>query len=174
LTAEAEASPPGARGLVLLPYFSGERTPIHDPEARGVLFGLNLTHNRGDMFRAVLEGIAYGTRHVFETYVEAGQDPRAILAVGGGTRNRVWSQATSDVSGRTQIIRAKTIGASYGDAFLAALAVGDASRADITRWNPLASEIRPDAGRAELYDRHYGVFRSLYPNTCDLMRRLEP
>jgi xylulokinase len=70
----------------------------------------------------VLEGIAYGTRHVFETYVEAGQDPGAILAVGGGTKNRVWSQATSDVAGRTQIIRAKTIGASLGDAFLAALA----------------------------------------------------
>jgi hypothetical protein len=143
LTAEAEASPPGARGLVVLPYFSGERTPIHDPQARGVLFGLNLTHDRGDLFRAVLEGIAYGTRHVFETYVEAGQDPGAILAVGGGTKNRVWSQATSDVAGRTQIIRAKTIGASLGDAFLAALAVGDVSRADIARWNPLASEVRP-------------------------------
>ena len=173
LTAEGEASPPGARGLVVLPYFSGERTPIHDPQARGVLFGLNLTHTRGDMFRAFLEGIAYGTRHVFETYVEAGQDPRAILAVGGGTKNRVWAQATSDASKRTQILRAKTVGASYGDAFLAALAVGDVRREDINSWNPLAAEIRPDPSLADLYDRHYGVFRSLYPNTCDLMRRLD-
>ena len=116
LAAEAEASPPGARGLVLLPYFSGERTPIHDPQAKGVLFGLNLTHTRGDVYRAFLEGIACGTAHVFDTYREAGQDPRAVYAVGGGTRNRVWAQATSDVSGRTQIVREKTVGAAYGDA----------------------------------------------------------
>ena len=62
LAAEAEKSPPGANGLVLLPYFSGERTPIHDPHAKGVLFGLNLTHTRGDIYRALLEGIAYGTQ----------------------------------------------------------------------------------------------------------------
>jgi hypothetical protein len=72
LAREAEASPPGSKGLVVLPYFSGERTPIHDPHAKGVLFGLNLTHNRGDIYRAFLEGIAYGTNHIFETYPDAG------------------------------------------------------------------------------------------------------
>ena len=96
LAAEAEASPPGARGLVVLPYFSGERTPIHDPRAHGVIFGLNLTHTRGDIYRAVFEGIACATNHVFETYVEAGQEPRCLLAAGGGVQNRVWAQATSD------------------------------------------------------------------------------
>src|SRR4029078_750571 len=93
LAAEAEASPPGARGLVVLPYFSGERTPIHDPHARGMIFGLDLTHTRGDIYRAMFEGIACGTNHVFETYAEAGEEPRSILAAGGGARNRVWSQA---------------------------------------------------------------------------------
>jgi xylulokinase len=170
LTAEAEGSPPGANGLVLLPYFSGERTPIHDPQAKGVLFGLNLTHTRGDVFRAVLEGIAYGTRHVFETYAEAGQAPRAVLAVGGGTKNLVWAQATSDICGRDQIVRDKTVGASYGDAFLAALGVGDAQPDDIRRWNPTAREIRPNMDLADLYERQYAVFRALYPATRGLMR----
>ncbi|HJT14522.1 MAG TPA: FGGY family carbohydrate kinase, partial [Dongiaceae bacterium] len=68
LAAEAAESPPGARGLVLLPYFSGERTPIHDPYAKGMLFGLDLTHTRGDIFRALLEGIACGTNHIIEAY----------------------------------------------------------------------------------------------------------
>jgi xylulokinase len=158
---------------VLLPYFSGERTPIHDPLAKGVLFGLDLTHTRGDIFRALLEGIAYATNHVIETYLEAGQDPRAILAVGGGTKNRVWAQATSDVSGRTQVVRSKTVGAAYGDAFLAALAVGDATPADIAAWNPPRSDILPDPANAEVYRRQYAVFRDLYKSTRDLMRRLD-
>jgi xylulokinase len=165
LTAEAALSPPGAKGLVVLPYFSGERTPIHDPGARGLIFGLDLTHTRGDLFRAVLEGIGYGTRHVFETYAEAGHRPAAIYAVGGGTRNKVWSQATSDISGETQIVRAKTFGASYGDALLAAIGVGDATAADIHRWNPVASRYEPDAALRPLYDRQYQAFRGLYPAT---------
>ena len=86
-----------------------------------MIFGLDLTHTRGDIYRAMFEGIACGTNHVFETYAEAGEEPRSIFAAGGGTRNRVWSQATSDVSGRPQIVREKTLGACYGDAFLAAM-----------------------------------------------------
>jgi xylulokinase len=138
-----------------------------------MLFGLNLTHTRGDIFRAVFEGIAYGTNHVFETYRDAGQDPRAIYSVGGGTRNRIWGQATSDVSGKTQAVREKTIGASYGDAFLAALAVGDVRPGDIRAWNPVAREFVADPKTAEVYRRQYGVFRDLYPRTRDLMHRLD-
>jgi xylulokinase len=172
LCAEAEASPPGAHGLVVLPYFSGERTPIHDPSAKGVIFGLNLTHRRGDLYRAVLEGIACGTRHVIETYRETGQDPRTVYAVGGGTKNRVWGQATSDLAGITQMVRAKTIGACYGDAFLAALALGDVNRDTIRCWNPVASEFKPKPENREVYERHWSVFRDLYPRTRDLMRHL--
>ncbi|MBA3516232.1 MAG: FGGY-family carbohydrate kinase [Rhizobiales bacterium] len=172
LAAEAEGSPPGARGLMLLPYFSGERTPIHDPHAKGVLFGLNLTHTRSDIYRALLEGIAYGTNHVVETYVEVGQTPRRVLAVGGGTKNRVWSQATSDVSGYTQILCEKTVGASYGDAFLAAIAVGDAKPGDISIWNPVASEITANPEHGDVYARQYGVFKEVYPRTRDLMKAL--
>jgi xylulokinase len=132
-----------------------------------------LTHTRGDIYRALLEGIAAGTNHVFETYREAGQEPRAILAVGGGTRNRVWSQATSDISGRTQIEREKTVGASYGDAFLAAVAVGDVSREAIRGWNPVATEIVPDQANADVFARQYRVFRELYPATRELMHELD-
>lgn len=170
LAAEAEASPPGAKGLVLLPYFSGERTPIHDPHAKGVLFGLDLTHTRGDMYRAFLEGVACATNHVIDTYLEAGQDPQTILAVGGGTKNRVWAQATSDLSGRTQTVRSKTVGASYGDAFLAALAVGDVKPADIREWNPLHSEFVPNPANAAICKRQYAAFRDLYRATRHLMQ----
>jgi xylulokinase len=170
LAAEAEAVPPGAGGLILLPYFSGERTPIHDPLARGCVLGLNLTHTRGHLYRAALEGIACATAHALEALADAGAAPRRVRAVGGGTRNRVWTQATSDFSGLDQELSARTLGASYGDAFLAALAAGDVDPADIAGWNPRAGRIaaRPsDASR-----RQYALYRSLYERTRDLMAAL--
>ncbi len=170
LAGEADASPPGANGLLFLPYFSGERTPIHDPHARGCLFGLNLTHTRGDIYRAILEGIACGTNHVIETYRDAGQAPVRLLAVGGGTRNRVWCQATSDITGIDQILCEKSIGASYGDAFLAAVAIGDANLDDIAVWNPPVSTIV--AKGSAVYEREYRLFRRLYEQTKDIAAEL--
>ncbi len=169
LAAEAETSPPGARGLVVLPYFSGERTPIHDPDAKGVVFGLNLTHTRGDIYRALLEGIACGTAHIVETYRDIDQTPKKLLAVGGGTKNRVWSQATSDISGMPQSVCANTIGACYGDAFLAALAIGAVDRNDIRKWNPEARRIVPNRRTRPVYEKQYGVFKDLYRQTRGLM-----
>lgn len=170
LAEEAGAAPPGANGLLMLPYFSGERTPIHDINAKGALFGLNLTHTRGDIYRALIEGIAHGTRHVTDTFAQLGQSPNRLLAVGGGTKNALWLQATSDITGIDQILCEKTIGACYGDAFLAALAVGLAERSDITAWNPVQSSVlaQPNA----MYDKAHGLFRKLYEQTKDIARDL--
>ncbi|MFT7595206.1 MAG: xylulokinase [Paracoccaceae bacterium] len=170
LATEAAVSPPGANGLLMLPYFSGERTPIQDPAAKGAFFGLNLTHTRGDMYRALIEGIAFGTQHVVETYADAGQRPRRVLAVGGGTKNALWLHATSDVSGLDQIICEKTMGASYGNAFLAAVAIGQAEPGDIECWNPVNSRI--DAQHHPAYDRNYRLFRRLYEQTKDIAAEL--
>lgn len=170
LAEEASYSPPGANGLLMLPYFSGERTPIHDIHAKGVLFGLNLTHTRGDMYRALIEGIAHGTRHVTDTFAELGQSPKRLLAVGGGTQNALWLQATSDITGIDQIVCEKTTGASYGDAFLAALAVGSVRREDISSWNPVARSITAQPN--ETYDKAHGLFRRLYEQTKDIAGEL--
>ncbi len=168
LAKEAAASPPGANGLVMLPYFSGERTPIHDPHAKGVLFGLNLTHDRGDIYRALIEGIAHGTAHVIETYSELGQAPARIFAVGGGVQNALWIQATSDICNQAQIVREKSVGASYGDAFLAALAVGDVAPDVIETWNPVIRSTEPVP--CDAYRVGYEMFRNLYDTTRHMMR----
>jgi xylulokinase len=171
LAKEAEASPPGAKGLIFLPYFSGERTPIHDTHAKGTIFGMNLTHTRGDIYRALIEGIGYGTNHILETYREVGSPPLRLMAVGGGTKNALWLQATSDISGLPQIVAEKTIGASYGDAFLAALGVGDVKRADIATWNPVERMVDPVSSR--VYEKHFRLFKGLYRNTRDLMAEID-
>jgi len=173
LAKEAAASPPGANGLIVLPYFSGERTPLHDPHARGVVFGLTLAHNRADVYRAAIEGIAFATNHIFETYADAGAPLKTIRAVGGGLRNPAWTQATADVSGLTQETCKVGIGASYGDAFLAAHAVGEARRDAIKAWNPIETHIAPNPANLDIYRRRYAVFRELYPRTRELMARLD-
>lgn len=170
LVEAAQASPPGAHGLLCLPYFSGERTPIHDPSARGAYFGLDLTHTRGDLFRATLEGIAAGTAHVLDTYREVGAAPAAVYAVGGGTRNEVWLQATSDLGGVSQLVRERTIGASYGDAFLAALAIGAVGRGAISDWNPVVRTVEPRVVPA--YAHQYPLWRELYLRTRELAHAL--
>ncbi|MEI6097083.1 MAG: FGGY-family carbohydrate kinase [Alphaproteobacteria bacterium] len=168
LTAEAMDSPAGARGLLCLPYFSGERTPLHDPRARGAFFGLDLTHRRGDLYRAVLEGIASATRHITDTYAEAGAVPVRVLAVGGGTKNRPWLQATSDLTGLDQVVARITTGASFGDAYLAARAIGVA--AEIDAWNPVDEVVTAVPHPA--YARQYPLFRALYVQTRDISAEL--
>jgi xylulokinase len=170
LVRAAEASPKGAKGLLCLPHFSGERTPIHDPHAKGAFFGLDLTHTRGDLFRAVLEGIAAGTAHVMDTYRELDAAPHTVLAVGGGTRNEVWLQATSDLGRMPQIVRERTIGASYGDAFMAAVAIGAVPPDRIGDWNPVVRTVMPESVPA--YLRQYPLWKALYERTKDISHAL--
>jgi xylulokinase len=170
LVAEAAAAPAGSGGLVVLPYFAGERTPIFDPHARGAVLGLTLSHGRGHLYRALLEATAYGVRHNLETMDEAGGRPERLVAVGGGTRGGLWTQIVSDVCGRPQDLPEHTIGAAYGDALLAGLATGVVE--DGARWNPTAATVEPDAGRASLYEELYGIYRELYPATRDHAHRL--
>jgi xylulokinase len=170
LVAEAEASPKGANGLLCLPYFSGERTPLYDPLAKGAFFGLNLTHTRGDLFRAAVEGIASATAQIAECYAEAGVAPRLVTAVGGGTKNAIWLQATSDLCNVTQAVPEKTVGASYGDAFLAALATGAVLPDEIAVWNPVARTVRPEPVAA--YARQYPLWKALYAATRDIAHAL--
>ncbi|WP_255344516.1 FGGY-family carbohydrate kinase [Deinococcus sp. YIM 77859] len=165
LFAQAAQLSPGAEGLLLLPYFSGERTPLNDPRARGVLAGLTLAHTRAHLFRAVLEGVGYGIRHNIEAFRDLGAQVRRLVAVGGGVRGRTWLQIVSDITGETQELPEVTVGASYGDAFLAGLAAGRLTRADLNRWVRLADTIHPNPHLKATYDRLYGLYRDLYVQT---------
>ena len=161
----AEQSGAGANGLLMLPYFAGERTPIMDPRARGVIAGLTLSHTRGDLYRAALEATGYGVRHNIEAIEEAGGDIRRIVAVGGGTQGGLWTQIVSDITGREQEIRAQSIGASYGAAFLAARLIDDVS---IDDWNPVAGTVTPSTD----YEDLYRLYRDLYPRTAETVHAL--
>jgi len=105
-----------------------------------------------------------------ETYREVGVELSRILAVGGGTKNTLWMQATSDTSQVDQVVCEKIVGASYGDAFLARIALGEAELADIAQWNPIAKEVT--AANDPAYEKNYALFRRLYEQTKDIAKEL--
>jgi xylulokinase len=173
LVKQADEIPAGSEGLVVLPYFSGERTPINDPRARGVYFGLTLSHTRAHLFRAALEGIAYGVNHHFEIMREHDAEPREIVAVGGGTKNQLWLQAVSDTCNVVQRVPAVTVGASYGDCFLAGMGAGVFhTYHDIKQWMNYVKTVTPDAQNHLVYEKYYKIYRALYERNKELMHQL--
>lgn len=173
LAAAAAQVPPGSQGLIVLPYFSGERTPINDPRARGVIAGLTIAHSRKHVYRAILEGVAYGLAHNLEVIHETGVTTARAVAVGGGTKNDLWLQVVSDVTGVEQVVPAQTIGAAYGDAFLAGLGVGILGKPDeIKSWVKPSRVIKPDPVAQEIYARYYREYRRGYLMLKDQMHNL--
>ena len=168
---QAESIAPGSNGLLVLPYFSGERTPINDPDARGIIAGLTLSHSRDHIYRAVLESVAYGIRHNVETFNEIGAVKR-VVAVGGGVQGSTWLQIVSDVTGISQLVPEKTIGASYGDAFLAGLANSSLKRNDINDWVTIDRVIEPDKSKFDKYNGLYDQYKLLYEQTKQTMHHL--
>ncbi len=166
-------SPLGAKGLIVLPYFEGERTPLHDPAAKGLMFGLTLTHNRADIYRAILEGVAFSIRHNVDVMHADGVVAKRILGVGGGTKNLEWMQMISDIADIEVLIPEQQIGASYGDAFMAGVGAGifkDLS--EITRWVRNKYQIKPNHDNWIKYDPLYKIYRGLYEQTKGLMHEL--
>jgi xylulokinase len=174
LSDQAAEVPPGSEGLVILPYFAGEGYPILDTQARGLIIGLTLSHTRKHVYRALLEGVAYGLRHNWETLQEAGAGISHILAVGGGTKSKVWTQIVSDVIGQDQEMVDSPYGAPYGDAFLAGYGVGLFK--DLTplreRWARRRGKVTHRPEEKRVYDKYYFVYRDLYPVTRDSMHAL--
>jgi xylulokinase len=169
----AAASPPGARGLLALPYLSGERTPLYDPGARGALFGLSLRHDRGDVARAIAESIAHSAAAALRAFDAEGLGPELIRAVGGGTRNPVWVQAVSDISGYPQEVVTGP-GAAFGDAMLAAMATGILGGPDDSRrWVTPVRLVEPRREFTALYSRQRELFERLYRDTRPIVSALD-
>lgn len=168
LVKQAQEVAPGSQGLLALPYFAGERTPIQDPKARGILAGLTLDHGQGHIYRALLESTAFAVRHNIETMEEAGARIEGITCAGGGTKSKLWPQIISDVTGREQTVRRHSIGACLGDAFMVAQTLGRVKTLD--DWNPVDHQVQPR--QLPIYDQLYANFRELYEATAGIQHRL--
>ena len=165
--------PAGSNGLVILPYFAGERCPINDAQAKGMIFGLTLEHTRDHIYHAALEGIAYCIAQNIKVMEELNLPVENLIAVGGGTKNPVWMQIVADVIGRPVCIPKVSIGASYGEALMAALGVGD-----LKDFQELSSVIEPDRvilpneENTKIYRKYCDIYDKLYTANKDLMHLL--
>jgi xylulokinase len=167
----AAAVPAGAGGLILLPYFLGEKTPLHDVDARGTLVGLGLHHGLGHVWRAALEGVAFGFRHHVEVFAELGLGVRRVVASDGGAQSALWMQIAADVLGHPVELLDGHPGSCLGAAYVAAVGVGAVDGWDaIARFVTPAGVVEPDPATATRYDEHYALFRATY----ELLRPLYP
>jgi xylulokinase len=174
LLAEAAATPPGAEGLVFLPYLAGERSPIWDPEARGVLAGLTLGHGRGHIARAIVEASALAIRHVAAPMLAAGVSVTAMRACGGPARSAFWNAVKADVTGFPVLVPEVLETAVLGSTISAAVGIGvhrDLPAA-IEAMTAISARIEPRAELAPVYDRLFEAYLALYPATAPVLRPL--
>lgn len=166
--------PPGSEGLVVLPYFSGARTPLNDGQARGVILGLTLRHTGYHLYRALLESVGYEVRHHFEAMRDSGVVARSVRAVGGGTRNPLWTQVVSDITGLSQVCVSNPMGAPLGAAYLAGLGVGAVEGVEPLKhaWVRVQRTVWPDPANRVTYERLYRVYREAYAATRRLCHAL--
>jgi xylulokinase len=166
LLAEAAAVPPGANGLLFLPYLTGERTPHPDPLARGAWVGLTARHGRGHLTRAVLEGVAFGLRDSFTLIKSAGLgEINQVRVSGGGARSPLWRQILADVLGAELVTVNTTEGAAYGAALLAGVGAGAWSGVDEACQATIrvSDHTVPTASAGRTYDAIYPTYQALYP-----------
>jgi FGGY-family pentulose kinase len=166
--------PIGSEGLVVLDYFQGNRSPYTDPHARGLISGLSLRHGPGHLFRAILEGICYGTELIFRTLRRHDFELRSIVAAGGATRSDLWMQLHADVSGVPVSIPREPEGPVLGAAMLAAVGAGihpdiETAAAEMVH---VERTIQPDQGRHEDYAFFVDRYTELYPATKDVMHQV--
>lgn len=170
---EAAQVPPGCDGLMMLPYIYGERSPLQDARATGMLLGLKGTHGRKEINRAALEAVGYSTYQHLLLFAEMGLPPKRIITAGGGTKNRVWMQIICDMAGMPITIPESDQCSAYGDAMLAA--IGGGALAGFTALRqalPQGTVLQPDLENHAFYTKRYGIFRDLYLKNRSYMYEL--
>ncbi|MDP9165918.1 MAG: FGGY-family carbohydrate kinase [Actinomycetota bacterium] len=161
-TLDDEAAAKAPAEVLCLPYFLGEKSPLHDPDLRGVFAGMHLGHGRADLYRSVLEAIAFGFRHHVDVFTDIGIAPRRVMITNGGSKSTLWKQIHADVLGIEMRPVQGHPGASLGAAVIAAVGVGALDDwSDAARFVSLDSPVVPDQDRRAVYDDAYANWRRL-------------
>ncbi len=171
---EAEQAPLGAEGLVVLPYLMGERTPIWDVHARGVVFGLSLNHTRGHVVRAMMESVAYALYDSFRLVIETGRrvNPPIVLNE-GGAKSVLWRRIITDVLNVPTVLVERRTGAPYGDAILAGVAASVFDDFSVAReWTRFVEPMEPRPQHHERYMEYFDLYKSLYEHVREDYRTL--
>jgi xylulokinase len=174
LEREAAQSPPGARNLLMFPFLMGARSTRWNPDARGLILGLSLGHTRGDIARALMEGVGYEVATCLDGLREIGVTPGELVVIGGGAKSDLWAQIKADILGMAVYRPRYTEAASLGAAVLAATAVGLVTDPAATAhaWNPPVEAFTPNPEAARVYQDRRTLFDDVYTALLPLYPRL--
>ena len=171
LNQEASKVPVGSDGLIFLPYMAGERSPIWDPDAKGVWYGLDYTKTKAHLIRSSMEGVAFSLRHNLEVAQSCGAYVSELRAMGGSANSLLWTQIKSDITGKTIVVPTSDTATTLGAVILAGVGIGmyDSFKeaVDITVKETRRHE--PDSSNKDIYDRNYRQYIKLYENLKDMM-----
>ncbi|SMB84243.1 xylulokinase [Pasteurella testudinis DSM 23072] len=170
LNRQAEKVPVGSGGLVVLPYFMGERSPIWDSHAKGTIVGLSLTHSKAHIFRAFMEAVAYALRQAMETTGE--NLGEYIIIAGGATKSKLWKQIFADVTSYPVVCPLNDTEANLGDVILAGVGTGVLTFEEVQKWQLLDEKIMPNPQAHALYSQYYQVYKSIYQHLKNDMATL--
>ncbi|MHA1895657.1 MAG: FGGY-family carbohydrate kinase [Candidatus Helarchaeota archaeon] len=163
LDESASKIPPGSVGLITLPYFMGERTPIWNPNARGVIFGLTLYHTRAHLYKSFLEAVAFSLRE----NVESAQSINITLndtmtLIGGGAKSSLWRQIFADVTGFKIKYMKESYGAPLGDVLLAGVGTKQFNYDEIKKWLTISDIRTPNKANKKKYDELHSIYQKIY------------
>ncbi|MHA1264440.1 MAG: FGGY-family carbohydrate kinase [Candidatus Helarchaeota archaeon] len=163
LDEQAKKIPPGSNGLIILPYFMGERTPIWDSYARGTIIGLTLYHTRAHLYRAFLEGVAFSLKDNVEAALTIGvQLDDEMTLIGGGAKSSLWRQIFADITGYKIKYLSQSYGAPLGDVLLAGVGNKLFDYTEIKKWSEIASISEPNPRNKQIYHDLFQIYRKLY------------
>lgn len=168
----AEAAPPGSNGLVFLPYMAGERSPLWDPAAKGVYFGLDFGKTKGHLIRAAMEGVAYSLRHNLDVAQAAGAEVTVLRSMGGSANSLLWTQIKSDITGKEIVVPSSDTATTLGAAMLAGVGAGVYGdfREAVKMTVKNRRFHRPNEANRAVYEANYRTYRKLYEDLSGLMR----
>jgi ribulokinase len=173
LNIQASRIPAGSEGLLVLPYFMGERSPIWDSNARGTITGLTLNHTRVHIYRSLLEGVAYSLRHVMESFSKSKNHGEECILVGAATKSTLWKQILADVTGLKITTTVTNVEAPLADAFLAGIGAGVIKGySEIENWVQFNEPVVPDERNHEMYSEYFKIYLQLYPAMKEQMHGL--
>ena len=168
----AEKVEAGSDGVVFLPYMSGERSPIWDPDAKGVFFGLDFSKTKGHMIRAAMEGVAYSLKHNLDIAEGIGAEVDELLAMGGSANSLLWTQIKSDITGKPIAVPSSDTATTLGAAILAGVGTGiyDSFEDAVSQTVKITRRHEPDMEKHEKYKANYKTYLALYENLKELMK----
>lgn len=168
----AEGVGAGSDGMVFLPYMAGERSPIWDPDAKGVFYGLDFNKTKGHFIRSAMEGVAYSLRHNLETAEQAGAKVEVLRAVGGAANSLLWTQIKADVTGKIIEVPSSDTATTLGAAILAGVGIGmyDSFEEAVSLTVKPKRFHFPDASKKAVYDRNYQIYLALYQKWKDIYK----